>query len=456
MNAGVPIRKFRPPMGEVMLRISMRRFSRDRRGNVAIIFALSMIPCVFLVGMALDFTSATQKRVQLNAAADAAALAAVTPSMMTQSTTNAKTAATNAFNAVASNMAGVTSVTPTITVNTSGLTRTVSVTYTANSTNAFPNVLKLLTGTSQTNWAISGSSTSTATSSPNIDFYLLLDNSPSMNIAATSAGIATMVANTSAQGGCAFACHESNPAADNLGNPGGEDNYTLAANLGVTTRIENMAAATQALTATATTVGTANNATYRMAVYTFNYSGTSTVQSLTSNLTKVSNAAANIDVLEVYDNNCLTASNCNNDTDTDFNSAMSNIDGIMPSPGTGSSSSTPQEVLFLVTDGVDDKISASCSESLDGNRCQQPFDTTWCTTEKNRGIRIAVLYTEYLPLPTNAWYNSWISPWQPTIATNLQNCASTGLYFMITTNGDISTAMQALFEQAVATARLTQ
>jgi Flp pilus assembly protein TadG len=443
-----------------MLRVLMRRFTRDRRGNVAIIFALSMIPCVFLVGMGLDFTSATQKRVQLNAAADAAALAAVTPSMMTQTTTVAKTAATNAFNAVASNVTGATSVTPTITVTTSGLTRTVSVTYTANSTNAFPNVLKLLTGTSQTNWAISGSSTSTATTSPNIDFYLLLDNSPSMNIAATSAGIATMVANTSAQGGCAFACHESNPSADNLGNPGGEDNYTLAANLGVTTRIQNMVAATQALTTTATTVGAANNATYRMAVYTFNYSSTSTVKSLTSSLTSVATAAANIDVLEVYDNNCLTSS-CtagagNNDTDTDFNSAMSSINGIMPNPGTGSSSSTPQEVLFLVTDGVDDKVSASCSETLSGNRCQQPFDTTWCTTVKNRSIRIAVLYTEYLPLPTNSWYNTWISPWQPTIATNLQNCASTGLYFMITTNGDISTAMQALFEQAVATARLTQ
>jgi Flp pilus assembly protein TadG len=461
MNASVPIRKLRSPMGEVMLRVWMRRFSRDRRANVAIIFALSMIPCVFLVGMALDFTSATQKRVQLNAAADAAALAAVTPSMMTQTTTAAKTAATNAFNAVATNMAGVTSVSPTITVNSTngGLTRTVSVTYTANSTNAFPNVLKLLSGTSQTNWPISGSSTSTSTTSPNIDFYLLLDNSPSMNIAATSAGITTMVNNTTSQGGCAFACHESNPAADNLGNPNGEDNYTLAANLGVTTRIENMAAATAALTSTATTVGTANHATYRMAVYTFNYSGTTTVQSLTSNLTNVANAASNIDVLEVYDNNCLTSS-CtagpgNNDTDTDFNSAMSSIDGIMPNPGTGSSSSTPQEVLFLVTDGVDDKVSVSCSESLDGNRCQQPFDTTWCTTEKNRGIRIAVLYTQYLPLPTNAWYNTWISPWQPNIATNMQSCASTGLYFSITTDGDISTAMQALFEQAVATARLT-
>jgi Flp pilus assembly protein TadG len=454
----VPIRKFRSPMGEVMLRDSMRRFSRDRRGNVAIIFALSMIPCIFLVGMALDFTSATQKRVQLNAAADAAALAAVTPSMMTQTTTAASTAATNAFNAVASNVTNATNITPTITVNSTngGLTRTVSVTYTANSTNAFPNVLKLLTGTSQTNWAISGSSTSTSTTSPNIDFYLLLDNSPSMNIAATSAGIATMVANTSAQGGCAFACHESHPSSDNLGNPNGEDNYTLAANLGVTTRIENMVAATQALTTTATTVGTANNATYRMAVYTFNNSGTSTVQSLTSSLTTVSSAASNIDVLEVYDNNCLTASNCNNDTDTDFNSAMSSINGIMPAPGSGAAGNPPQEVLFLVTDGVDDKVSASCSETLSGTRCQQPFDTTWCTTVKNRGIRIAVLYTEYLPLPTNAWYNTWISAWQPQIAVNLQTCASTGLYFSITTNGDITTAMQALFEQAVATARLTQ
>jgi Flp pilus assembly protein TadG len=460
MNASVPIRQFCSPIGDVMLRVSMRRFSRDRRGNVALIFALSMIPCVFLVGMGLDFTSATQKRVQLNAAADAAALAAVTPSMMTQSTTAAQTAATNAFNAVASSMANVTSVTPTISVTNVGVTRTVSVSYTANSTNAFPNVLKLLTGTSQTNWAISGSSTSTATTAPNIDFYLLLDNSPSMNIAATSAGITTMVNNTAAQGGCAFACHESNPAADNLGNPGGEDNYTLAANLGVVTRIQNMVAATQALTTTATTVGTANHATYRMAVYTFNYSGTNTVKSLTTSLSAVSTAAANIDVLEVYDNNCLTSA-CtagagNNDTDTDFNSAMSNINTTMPAPGTGSAVSTPQEVLFLVTDGVDDKVSASCSQTLSGNRCQQPFDTTWCTTVKNRSIRIAVLYTEYLPLPTNAWYNSWISPWQPTIATNLQNCASTGLYFAITTDGDISSAMQALFRQAVATARLTQ
>ena len=146
-----------------MVRIMMRRFARDREGNVAIIFALSLIPAVFLAGMALDFTSATQKRVLLNAAADAAALAAVTPTNMGQTTTVAKTAATNVFNAMAANVAGVTNATPTVTVTSSngGLTRTVSVSYTASSTNNFPGVL------GQNSWSISGSSTSTSTVSPN-------------------------------------------------------------------------------------------------------------------------------------------------------------------------------------------------------------------------------------------------------------------------------------------------
>jgi len=433
----------------------LRRFFRDRRGNVAIIFSLSLIPCIFLAGMALDFTVATQRRVLLNSAADAAALAAVTPAMMQQSTSNAQTAATNAFNAVASTVTGTTSITPTITVADNALIRTATVSYTANSTNNFPNVLQLLTKTGEPNWPIAGSASSTASTAPNIDFYLLLDNSPSMNIAATTAGIATMVSHTSSQGGCAFACHETNPAADNLGNPHGEDNYTLAQNLGVVTRIQNMAAAASTLMTTATTTEAANNATYRMAIYTFNTGGVNTIQTLTSNLSTAGTAAAGIDVLEVYDNSCLTSSNCNNDTDTNFPSAMSAINTIMPTPGTGASTSTPQKILFLVSDGVEDDNSGACSQPLDGTRCQAPFDTTWCTTVKARGIRIAVLYTTYLPLTTNSWYNSWIAPFQSQIATNMQSCASPGLYFAITTDGDITAAMQALFEEAVSTARLT-
>jgi hypothetical protein len=134
-----------------------------------------------------------------------------------------------------------------------------------------------------------------------------------------------------------------------------------------------------------------------------------------------------------------------------------NSTSIMPTPGTGSSSSTPQGVLMIVTDGVDDKQNTTCTQPLvDTTRCQEPFNTTWCTTIKARGLRIAVLYTVYLPLPTNSWYNSYISPFQSTIATNLESCASTGLFFSVTTDGDITSALQALFSQAIYAARLTQ
>jgi Flp pilus assembly protein TadG len=454
----------------------MRRLVRDRSGNVAIIFGLSVIPIIFLTGMAMDFTSAISKRVRLDAAADAAALAAVTPTMMGQTDATAKTTAQNIFNGTSAGIPGTTSVTSTVAITDSngGLTRTVTVSYTANSMNAFPAVLQLGAGKSEATWPLAGSSTATASASPNINFYLLLDNSPSMDLPATSAGITAMnnatanaPSNGANAGGCAFACHESNPAADNLGNPHGEDNYALAQNLGVVTRIQNMVSATQALMTTATSTEAQNNATYEMAIYTFNGTngGAAKVQSLTSSLTTAANAASNIDVLEVYDNNYLTSSNDNSDTDTDFATAMSQMNTTMPTPGTGTAGGSPQEVLFIVTDGVEDKISSSCTETTvstsGGSRCQQPFDTTWCTTIKNRGIRIAILYTEYLPLPasgtgSNSWYNSYVSPYQTTIGPNMQSCASTGLYFAITTDGDISTAMQNLFDQAVATARLTQ
>jgi len=426
------------------------RFVRNPRGNVAIIFALSLVPVVFLAGMALDFSSAIEKRARLNAAADAAALAAVTPKMASQAIAIAQATAQNVFTGEASTVTGLSYNTPNINIVQNGLVRTATVSYTAASSNAFAGVLRLPT------WPISGSSTATSSYSPNINFYMLLDNSPSMDIAATTAGINTMVANTTAQGGCAFACHESNPSADNLGNKGGVDNYQLAINLGVVTRIENMATATQSLMTTASTTATATNSTYKMAIYTFNGSGTNTIQTLTGNMTTAAAAAATINVLEVYDNNWLTKTNQNNDTDTNFETAMSAMNTLMPNPGSGLLGNAPQEVLFLVTDGVDDEVNVSCSQALSGTRCQEPFNTTWCTSIKARGIFIAVLYTEYLPLPTNAWYNDWIAPFQSQIGPNMESCASPGLFFQVTTDGDITAAMQTLFQEAISSARLSQ
>jgi Flp pilus assembly protein TadG len=424
---------------------ALRRFFGDRKGNVAIIFAFSLMPIALLTGMGIDYTAAAQKKAMLDAAADAAALAGVTPTLMAQPSSASVTAAQNMFNSQVANIPSLNYAAANLTVNATdnGLKRTVTVTYTASSPNSFAGVL------GQKTWALNGSSQASASVAPNIDFYLLLDNSPSMAIAATTAGINTMVANTSAQGGCAFACHESNPSADNLGNPGNEDNYTLAKNLGVVTRIQNLNSATQSLMDNATTTEQNYNSTYRMAIYTFNTGGINTITALTSSLSTAKSLAATIDVLQVYQNNWLTSTNANSDEDTDFEAAMSGINTTMPNPGTGMAGSTPQEVLFIVSDGVDDS-------NIGGSRNQALFNTAMCTTVKNRGIRIAVLYTSYLPLPTNSWYNTYVAPFQPQIAGNMQSCASPGLFFQVSTDQDISAAMQALFLQTVATARLTQ
>ena len=195
--------------------------------------AIAAVPLIFSVGAGIDYGSAGMAKAKLNAIANSAALAAVDHQAITTTPAVAQTTATTVFNAEAGNLTNVTvsNVTVAVTDGTTG--RTAVVSYSATKTNTFMGIVGMPTTT------VTGQSTAQAGLSTNINFYLLLDNSPSMNIAATTAGINTMVANTSAQGGCAFACHESNPAADNLGNPGGIDNYTLANNLGVVTRMQN-------------------------------------------------------------------------------------------------------------------------------------------------------------------------------------------------------------------------
>jgi hypothetical protein len=329
--------------------------------------------------------------------------------------------ATSLFNSQASALKGIGPVTLNVTASDNALQRTVTVNYQTTSKTSFGGLIGVNSAT------ISGSSQAIGQVPPNIDFYLLLDNSPSMAIAATTSGINTMVANTPDQ--CAFGCH---------------DYYGLARSLGVTLRMDLVAQATQNLMTTAQSTSTANNATYRAAIYTFNI-GFNTITQLTSSLSSAQSQAANIQIYEV------PYQNWNNDTITNYTNAMTQINSIMPNPGGGTKSAgdTPQEVLFIVTDGVED-------ETVNGSRVQSLMSTSYCTTIKNRGIRIAVLYTTYLPLPTNAWYNSYIASFQPNIGSNLQSCASPGLYFQVSTNQDISAAMIALFEQPVKTAYLAK
>ncbi|WP_165405815.1 TadE/TadG family type IV pilus assembly protein [Bradyrhizobium genosp. SA-3] len=469
-----------------MLRRVVLRFARDRKANVAIIFALMMVPTVFLLGMTLDYTLALRKREQLNAAADAAAIAAVRPAMLTQTDTSVVKATAEAVFAAKANLPGLSSVpTPTVTVTDSGLARTITVSYTAQSINNFPGVLGKQT------WQVAGSATAKASSAPNMNFYLLLDDSPSMAIAATQTDINNMITATSSQPSyarnCAFACHEAHPNNQNPSSTN-KDNLTVARNNNITLRIDLVTNAVKQLLVgpwscpqsgvsggVMQCMAALNNTTYKAAIYTFDYNFNA-IQTLTTPTT-AGTKIGNIQLMTVDHQNCVIYGNCSTDYGSDISGGLTGVNGVMPAPGSGTNQSgdTPQEVVFLVTDGVEDKLipkTASCDPNATyplptvGTtqvRCQQPLNTAACTTIKNRGIRIAVLYTEYLQLPTDGWYNTRIAQFNNpssstgTIAQRLESCASPGLYASVQTGGDISAALTNLFlKVASSTASLVQ
>jgi Flp pilus assembly protein TadG len=430
------------------------RFRRAHRGNVGIIFALTLVPAVSSIGYAIDYSRAAQIRSKLQSAIDAASVGSVaksSPAFIAAGSMSSDGAipagATDAVGIFNGNMAGqagytLNSVSATVAKASNQVSSTVQ--FSAQVPTTFLSII------GRNVMTVTGTSTSVATMPLYIDFYLLLDNSPSMGVAATPADVTKMVNNTSDN--CAFACHDLSNA---------NNYYKLAKTLGVTTRIDVLRDATQKLMDTATNTQTYANQ-FRMAIYDFGASAQSAslraLFSLSSSLSSARTAAGTIDLMTV------NGQNDNNDQDTGFTSVFPAINNVIGAPGAGTTDA-PQKYLFFVSDGVaDEKNPGGCTKPTTGGRCQSPINPSLCQTLKSRGIKIAVLYTTYLALPTNGWYNSWIAPFNvgpygpstnSEIANNMNSCASPGLYFEVSPTQGISDAMNALFQKAVANARIS-
>jgi Flp pilus assembly protein TadG len=435
-----------------------RRLTGDRRGNVMLLFGLALIPLVFATGMGIDYGKAMRLQTQMEAAADAAALAAVSQQALNWTPATAKTTARNFFISQTTGLSGMTidyndtSQFNVVVNDTNGAinVRTATVTFRAQSANSFAGILGMDTLT------IKGTSASTASTAPNIDFYVLMDMSGSMALPTTTAGLSTMTTKT---GGCAFACHSTNDlkaATQNVApwNGAQADYYTVAQSYGIPLRVNAETTAVSQLMTVAQSVATANNVTYRMSISRFSrVNRFVNVQTLTNNLPTAGTTAAAQTIDAYYSNNNPTSTLNNNDTDTATSDAFTHMLTVMPvTPGNGSNHTgdTPQAMMFIITDGMRD-------ESRPGGDPEAGIDTSYCNTVKARGIRIAILYTEYLPeTASDSWSQQHALPHIPEIEPALQSCASTGLYYKVTTNSDISAALNGLFQQAVASAHLTQ
>jgi hypothetical protein len=397
-------------------------------------------------------------------------------------------------------------VTVTVTVGATSLTRNVEVAYTSSVNTIFAQVL------GKSVLPVAGVSEASAQAPPNIDFYVLLDNSPSMVLPSTAAGITKMESLTTQEetGGCAFACHHAstNTNSDTKGNPcvdgttptlsapppstskgnsycttahGGQiDNYKLARNNSITLRLDELNSGISTLLQTASTTASstvfATPPKYRFSIYSMDslwQIGLNPLMALTSNYTSGwTTASANFGVMEMYSNNndCANAA-CTSSTTAPGGDVATNYDdslgklsqtSYIPKPGNGTNQpgDTPQEVLFIVTDGVEDEQSGTRLEQaindLGNSAYGNSSGTNWCTTIKNRGIKIAILYTDYLAVPTDSWYTSHIAPILSDVGPALQACASPGLFYDAAIGSDLGAALSALFAAVTQSGHLTQ
>jgi Flp pilus assembly protein TadG len=193
---------------------------------------------------------------------------------------------------------------------------------------------------------------------------------------------------------------------------------------------------------------------------------------LTTNLTgsTITNAAANLaSLLDTGANSNLGSGG------THFENALSSMNSLITSVGTGAGTSNALPYVFIITDGSEDyqtqwaggwgsqNWSSTTAVPYQNSSAVIPPNsvttTDYCTNIKNRGITIAILYVPYQPIADpstifndeDGYANSNIAH----IPGALKTCASPNFFYTADTPADINSALLSMFQQAVNTAHIT-
>jgi hypothetical protein len=216
-------------------------------------------------------------------------------------------------------------------------------------------------------------------------------------------------------------------------------------------RVEAVAYAVQQLIAKAQSTATLPNQ-FSIGLYPFIVDMFSYVP-ITTNLATVSTSASSLTSL------LDTGSGLLGSGGTHFENALPEMNTAITNVGDGSGVLSPKPFLFFVTDGAQDP-QWQAGGSWWGSNQATTLNEALCTPIKNRGITISVLYIPYTPIqnPTDfAGGEDYAANANiPNIPTHLQACASPGFYFTANTPSDITSAMQAMFQQSLQAARIAK
>ncbi|MEI8144605.1 MAG: vWA domain-containing protein [Alphaproteobacteria bacterium] len=380
-----------------MIAAFFRRFTRDRRANAAVIFAIALVPLTGTVGAAVDFSRRGSANAKLQAAADAAALAAVSTQRG-----NRREIATTTFNSNVStdSTVRITDLSTTVSEGESGVTVTVSY------RGEMQTSISAAIGFSTIN--LSGTATATRGGVGFVDFNFVLDTSSSMEIAADQQGLRQLMAltlpmlGTSDRNyepeGCAFACH--GLAVDQV--PGTPTFAQVARNNNIPVRFDIIKSA---LNDVASIIQREpNSSRIRVGLYSFDTLARQ-ILAPSASMSAVRTALASLST----------------DCETNNHAVLQWINQNLGAPGRGTSAADPRKVIIFATDGV------LGGRNNDGHN---PWNVADCNALKQRGFSVAVIHTTYIEFSAQSGsYNSWIRPMVANVAPAMRACASDGLYF---------------------------
>ncbi|MGD0851380.1 MAG: hypothetical protein ABR948_27765, partial [Bradyrhizobium sp.] len=189
---------------------------------------------------------------------------------------------------------------------------------------------------------------------------------------------------------------------------------------------------------------------------------TSSISGSPTNSSTINYAAANLATL--LDNN-MNSNLGSGGTHIDV--ALNSVNNLITSVGSGITATSTLPYVFLITDGAQDPQSkgvpnggwSGSNHATTLSNASNAYPAA-CTTLKNRGIVVAVLYIPYQTIsPVNASFandeddaaNNNI----PNIPPSLTACASPGFFYTANTPADITNMLQTMFKQALATAHIT-
>ena len=454
-----------------------------KRGAVSVLFAISAVPLIGCVGLSIDFAFWNQSNVQLQTAADTASISAVRTATQYYLAGNSQwenIGQTNGTQWFAAQLAQLhVAVDENQNVNVQmqdtaqGTQITATVTYTAKMKPFFGELF----GISQ--YPFNGTSVAQQTIRY-INIALMLDNSSSMLIGATTNDINTMQAYTpcslesqnanqplsswtgptptctspagkAPQAPCGFACHSQPNIGDDYAKS--YDYYYLARTPSarppgtpqtpVRLRFDVVQSASADVVKQMISYEQTNQLAnqFGLTVFTYNNILNKVYPTGAEFSTDLASGAAAI-------KNIMTPQVVNNG-DTDFPDSM-NAAAVSLTPGGSGSQASPQKFVFLVTDGTQDYADRSPGSTLGPISTQAAINA--CNAMKAKNIQVYVLYTEYTPLPFNPYYQQNVAQFVDSgaITNALQACASNPSdYYVATEASKIAGQLQQMLAKAL-------